>query len=565
MIFKYENKNIVFDTAVSGSMDEDSGCESIYFKRPKRLKKLRDYQDCAIDAWVCNGYRGLYNMATGTGKTITALCSLERLYNDLGNGIFTIILCPQRHIIDQWVDNIRDFGVNPIIGYSGSEMRDWKNRLKNAKMKFNNNQTNECFITTNNSFSSSAVQRILRDLRGPCVIVVDEVHNMGSEKRFESLIDTIEYRLGLSATIDRFEDPGGTDKIRSYFGKECIAYTLEEAIKQGMLCQYRYYPVLCTMTEPEYEKFIHINWKIDEIGNDPTISKREKEKQIRELKIGGYNLISSMHNKYENLVSLCSDRLNDTHMLIYCGKARWIDDVQDADSQNEGKRLVEKTTELLGKTKNGLGMKLSKFTYEESPQERRAIKDDFEKGYINAMIAMSCLDEGVDIPSVRTAIITSSSNNPKESIQRRGRVLRLHDGKDFAEIYDMVAIPRQASDVSGSPESNVIDLKLLAREFRRVIEFSNASSNKGDSEEIVDRILHTTTYPGTSWRRIGRNPMSDFEIDEIKLERMWERILKIEEDFSNRNVSFKKLQISLENVSKRNTINVTERDHSEKF
>lgn len=428
-------------------------------------------------------------MATGTGKTVTALCSLERLYNDVGSGIFTIILCPQRHIIDQWVDNIREFGVNPIIGYSGSEMKDWKKRLINAKMRFNHDKTNECFITTNDSFSSSSVQEILRDIRGYCAIVVDEVHNMGSEKRSEKLIDTIEYRLGLSATIDRFEDPSGTEKIREYFGKECIEYTLEEAISKGMLCNYYYYPVLCTMTDPEYEKFNEINIKIDEIGNDLTIPKREREKQIRELKISGYNLVAAMHSKFDNLVSICRERMDETHMLIYCGKARWKDDIQDSDSQEEGKRLVEKTTELLGKTRYGLGMKLSKFTYEESPQERRKIKEEFERGDVNALVAISCLDEGVDIPSIRTAIITSSSNNPKESIQRRGRVLRTYRNKQYAVIYDMIAVPRPLSEVSNSSQSNILDLKLLAREFKRISEFSGVSINKEYSDEIMDKIL----------------------------------------------------------------------------
>ena len=457
---------------------------SIYFTCPKNIV-IRDYQKNAVDSWENHDFHGLFNMCTGTGKTITALLSLERLYNSTNEKIFTIIVCPQRHLVDQWADNIRQFGVEPIIGYSGSPQKDWKSCLKREIMISNSRGRNNCLITTIASFSSEELQEWICDIKSKIALVVDEVHNIGSKQRIYSLPVNANYRLGLSATIDRYNDIQGTIKLREYFGQECIEFTLEQAVGV-VLTNYKYHPIPCVMDDDEYNMFVEINKNIEMITSNISISENQKNKSIKLLKIRGLNLISGLKSKYGVLSTIVQQLEQQTHILVYCGKARWKGDLQDEDSVSDCTRLIEKATQILGI--NGVGLSISQFTYQEDPKERREIIREFTSGRTNVIAAMSCLDEGVDIPSIKTAIITSSSDNPKEYIQRRGRVLRRFPGKEYAEIYDLIAIPRDLDICNSSNVGVDVEKKLLSRELKRIVEFSRLCINQSESEDLIEMI-----------------------------------------------------------------------------
>lgn len=467
--------------------------ESKYFRKPSSLS-LRQYQKDAIDTWVGNNYRGIFNMATGTGKTITSLAALEILCNLSDNGVFTIIVCPYMHLVEQWTNEIRKFGVEPIIGHSASEQQDWKKNLDSQARIFNRHQSDGlaksyCFVTTINTFTSSQIQNIINGLKGNVLLVVDEVHNIGTSRSISKLSPNIPYRLGLSATVDRYNDPDGTKAIRDYFGKECINYSLEDAINSGMLVQYKYFPILCVMSSEEYQRFSELNSQMDEIIHQ-NISQREIDIQLKPIKLLGARLVSSLQSKFESLKTIVENHNQDKHMLVYCGDAKIEDEDVDPEDFDYKVSVVDKVTDLLG---NEMDIRVSRFTYRENMNERREILDDFEKGVIQVLVAIRCLDEGVNIPSIRTALITSSGENPKEYIQRRGRILRKYSSKEFgkkeyATLYDFVALPQDLDIVKSTKNKNLLDIAFLKKEVTRMEEFSKICMNPERTVELINSI-----------------------------------------------------------------------------
>ncbi len=197
---------------------------------------MRPYQIDAIEEWANRNYVGIFDMATGTGKTYTALAAVSRLFADKHQNLAVIIICPYQHLVEQWKEDILAFGMKPIVCYSASTQRNWRERLKTAVNSFNLGVQNHfCMVSTNATFSVDYVQDLIARLSGNVVLVVDEAHNFGAENLSQTLLPHIPYRLALSATIDRHGDPEGTQKLYDYFGEKCIEYTLKDAIDNDML------------------------------------------------------------------------------------------------------------------------------------------------------------------------------------------------------------------------------------------------------------------------------------------------------------------------------------------
>ena len=225
--------------------------------------EIRDYQNQAIENWVNKNYRGIFDMATGTGKTYTALASIVKLYNDLNGNLVVIIICPYQHLVEQWKEDVLLFGFNPLVCYSASVTKNWKNSLEKRIERFNRgSRKHVCVITTNATFLTSFMQEQLSKLEGNLLIVADEAHNLGASKIREKLPLNFPYRLALSATINRHSDEEGTKAIFDYFGDKCIEYTLEQAIKANMLTPYYYYPVLVYLDNDELDSYITLTEKI---------------------------------------------------------------------------------------------------------------------------------------------------------------------------------------------------------------------------------------------------------------------------------------------------------------
>ena len=414
---------------------------------------LRKYQSEAIDAWFENGCRGMWEMATGTGKTITALSALAKLREEKGH-LFVVIACPYQHLVDQWYEEAVRFGFEPILAYKNSAT--WVNRLNTALVRYNYGVRDVVFtITTQTTFISETMQKLLSKLKRGAVLVADEVHHLGAERSRKKLTDIFNYRLGLSATPNRWFDESGTTALRSYFGDTVYEFSLDKAIKMGYLCPYYYHPHLVELTDEEFEEYERLTERISKLYHQ--VESVEINEALERLLIKRATLLNRAENKLTKLAELLTDKIDSLHhSLFYCAPGR-----------------ITPVLELL----TILGLRVSKFTAEESATKRQEMLKMFTSGHLQALVAMKCLDEGVDVPSTRTAYILASSSNPKEFIQRRGRILRQSPGKEHAEIHDLIAVPPM--DYQQYPTATFrTERKILGRELERFNEFAGMALNK---------------------------------------------------------------------------------------
>ena len=457
---------------------------------PEKVK-MRPYQLEAINNWIVNNYRGIFDMATGTGKTYTALAAIATLFENMNQNLAVFIVCPYQHLVEQWKDDIIEFGMKPIVCYSASSQKNWKERLKTASTSFNLGVNNHfCVVTTNATFSSDYVQNIVKKMRGNVVLVIDEAHNFGAENLSTTLMDNIKYRLALSATIDRHGDPEGTSKLYEYFGEKCIEYTLKDAIDNKMLTPYYYHPVVVYLNATELEEYLDITARIRKNIHADKHGKVILSEYAKMLLIKRARLISGAVEKIDVLRELMQDYKDDNHMLVYCGATTMHDvDYKDGKANIDDIRQIDLVANMLG---NDLGMRVSKFTSEEDAAERERIKADFDAGdHLQAVVAIRCLDEGVNIPSIKTAFIMASSTNPKEYVQRRGRVLRLSKGKNFAVIYDFITLPFALDCMNNIDAETLESGKSLAkREILRMKDFASIAENPFDSDKLISDIMN---------------------------------------------------------------------------
>ena len=464
-------------------------------KQGARIHKsvsLYDYQIEAINEWEKQSFCGIFDMATGTGKTFTGLGAISRLSESVDDNLAVIIVCPYQHLVEQWVSDIINFNMKPIIGYSSSPQKDWKKQLETAirNQTYLDNKRFFCFVTTTATFASEYVQKQIKRIRKPICLVADEAHNLGTERLLELLDDKYKYRLALSATLKRHFDDIGTTRLCNFFGEKCIEYTLDKAIDEGKLTPYKYYPIVVTLDENELQAFQKITQKMLRC----IITDRHGHCKLNDagvkLAIKRARLVAGANAKIDALKKVITPFKDDYYMLVYCGATTLNSYEKDySATNNDDLRQIETITRLLG---NELRMNVSKFTADENIAERRAIKEHFETGKdLQAIVAIKCLDEGVNIPAIQKAFILASTTNPKEYIQRRGRVLRLspQTGKRVAEIYDFITLPRGIDETYGLTKADVMAEASLARnEVKRLKEFSRLAMNPVESYKLIDEI-----------------------------------------------------------------------------
>ena len=480
----------------------DLGVYTEYGPKFPEWFKLHDYQAEAITEWQKRNYRGIFDMATGTGKTYTGLGALTTLSKNIGHKLAAIIVCPYQHLVEQWVEDILKFNIDPIIGYSDSSQKDWPKRLKDAirdqKLKVRGKEF-FCFICTNATFSSDYVQTQLAKIKSDTLLMVDEAHNFGAPYLSCLLYDNYKYRLALSATLDRHNDEEGTAKLYDFFGEKCIEYTLERAIEEKKLTKYKYYPIVVTLTEEELEAYDNLSYEIGKCIMKGKNGKMKLSSRGEKLALKRSRIVAGAKNKLTMLEEVIHPYIHDKHILVYCGATKGLEQNQDrTDVDSEDIRQIDAVTDLLG---NKLGMEVSQFTSKESVEEREVLKREFSAGdTLKVLIAIKCLDEGVNIPKIKTAFILASTTNPKEYIQRRGRVLRLAEGKEYAEIYDFITLPYDTESVTSLTEAQVKrNSTLVKNELRRAEEFSRIAVNMVESASLIDEIKDAYGIQELNW------------------------------------------------------------------
>ncbi len=443
-------------------------------------KKLDDflykYQLDAINKWQDNGCVGIYDMATGTGKTFTALGSVYSLCEKLNNNLAVFIVCPYIHLVSQWEEDVVLWGMKPIIAHSQSPDSKWKNTLLRRYKTFRKYNKFFVCITTNDTFGSGVITEIINDIRDDMnvLLVVDEAHNFGAEKLSRLLSERFKYRLALSATIERHMDNEGTQRLFDFFGERCIEYSLKEAIDQGFLVHYDYFPVCVFLTNGELSNYQKLTRQLIKClrfdDGDAVLTEEGKLVLFKRSR-----LLAGAVNKIDLLKELLSHYVSEKYILVYCGATNVGDD--------KDQKQIDVVTEMI---QNDLGMNAHKFTSEENLNQREMIKDCFSSGIYQVITAIRCLDEGVNIPDIKMAFIMSSSRNPKEFIQRRGRLLRKSNNKRKAIIYDFITLPRQFEDVAFSSYEE--DKSIILGELARIYEFGKLADNKMEADKLIDRI-----------------------------------------------------------------------------
>ena len=462
----------------------------------------RDYQKRAFENWKNNNQRGLFAMATGTGKTITSLNCLLEIYKR--NGYYkAIILVPTITLVNQWEQECEKFHFSNIIKVY-SKNSEWRTKLERIQMaeeykKSTDAPQNFIIISTYASFTRSNVFDILNGFeKSKVLLIADEAHNMGSPTIMKR-IGNIKYlrRIGLSATPERQFDEDTNTKLFRFFGAEkqyTYEYSMEEAIENGVLCRYLYYPHLVRLTDSEMQRYLDLSVKIAKYFNFNTSTFDKKDDILMNMLLARKRIIHKAANKLTIFNQIIQERYNKKgnlkYSLVYVPEGTKPDYIYDSDifdstdqvsDDAEADHLIDLYTEAV--------MKLDKFItvkkFVSGQQDRDKVLDDFASGKLQVLTSMKCLDEGVDVPRSELAIFCASTGNPRQFIQRRGRILRKHKDKFMAEIHDLVVAP----EVNYGSDSFKMERALLKGELSRVRNFALLSENPSYSQMELKSVM----------------------------------------------------------------------------
>ena len=436
--------------------------------------KLRDYQKDAIKAWLVNSGKGIFEMATGTGKTVTSISAMVKLieqYNKKCIPCGLLIIVPYKALLEQWDESLQRFNIIATKCYESKNY--WYDRLNSQISLFNKGLiTNLFFITTNSTFKTIEFQELLDKIENDYILCIDEMHHFATEKGVQELPGNAKYKLGLSATLMTKYENDFMNNLINYFENGIIyKFSLEKAIKENFLTPYYYYPVFVDLTEVEKDEYFEITQQISKLSF--SFNEENENPVLQNLLIKRARIVASAENKLQKLREMKEQIVGKSFNLFYCG-----------DKRESDTRYVEKVNKLLAYE---FEMKTHTFTAEEDRRTRLSLIKEFATGKIQALTAIRCLDEGIDIPELRRAFILSSGTNSKEFIQRRGRILRLSPDKEFAEIYDFVVVPTLNRDYIKSLNDYEIRIEqqIISKEFQRFSEFANLAMNKNDAYQKI--------------------------------------------------------------------------------
>lgn len=452
----------------SGADEQPGDRVSSGFWLPEGLS-LRDYQKDAMRAWLENKGRGIFAMATGTGKTLTAL-ALAHAVHQRNKPMVVVIVCPFVNLCEQWIREIAPFGVRAIPCFDSKAK--WVGRLQDGYQKIRTGLTDILIIVASNAtFCSDAFQQALKPEAAVHLLIADEMHNLGAEQARNCLPERIPLRLGLSATPERHYDGAGTQALMNYFGPVVYEFTLRDAIRREFLVPYYYHPVLVDLTDDEAARYLSLTQRISRLtaGQDED---SEPSSDLMALLIARSRLIGAAANKLPKLAEVLGKLKSPARQAIfYCGDGR-----TEEQPGEDTVRQIEAVCRLLGEK---IGLRTRRFTYAESPEEREEVLTGLKTGDLDGIVAIRCLDEGIDLPDVRMGFLLASTSNPRQFIQRRGRLLRRALGKPHATIYDFIVRSPDFDSMHDDAAYN-LERRMFGREMDRIVEFCETALN-GDA------------------------------------------------------------------------------------
>ena len=454
----------------------------------------REYQIQAFDNWK-KSQKGLFVMATGTGKTLTSLNCLLKIYQKT-HYYKAVILVPTLTLVEQWVAECRKFHFGNIHVVS-SKNPHWRHEIDFllTQEQIHGDDVSYIVVSTYASFARDVVFDSLNSLSRKALLIADEAHNMGAGKILTRL-DGIHFkrRIGLSATPYRQYDETGNSKLRAFFdvnGRYTFEYGMAEAISNGFLCRYYYYPHLVYLTEGEMNEYLAISKTLARYFNSNDCSFPSGDDVLTALLLKRKRIIHKAVGKESVFKKIIEDRYKEKgnlkYTLVYVPEGNVTDDNSDLfDSKDsigldeESSHLIDRYTEIVKNVSETTTVK--KFTSDSA--ERNRILADFSRGDLEVLTSMKCLDEGVDVPRSEMAIFCASTGNPRQFVQRRGRILRKHKDKYRAVIHDLIVAPW----ISTAEDSYKMERNLLETELKRVRDFASLSENSDYAYKELENI-----------------------------------------------------------------------------
>lgn len=464
----------------------------------------REYQKIAFENWKNNKQKGLFAMATGTGKTITSLNCLFEIYQRKGY-YKAIIFVPTITLVNQWEQECRKFRFSNITKVYSKNLT-WRDEVERILFneKYKTDKEPEVSYIIISTYASYAREKVFNVLNGfdkkRLLLIADECHNMGSGSLVKRLKD-IPYlrRIGLSATPERQFDDEGNEKLRKFFGSEesyTYEYSMEEAINKGVLCKYMYYPHLVQLTQEEMDAYVELTDRIAKYFNFDKGRFDDIDDKLKMLLLARKRIVHKAERKLDVFKNIIEKRYQtkgnlkytlvyvpEGNMPDYIGNNDDFDRSEDIGDDNDAERLINQYTRVVTEVDDHVTVR--KFV--SGQKDREEILSDFADGKLQVLTSMKCLDEGVDVPRSELAIFCSSTGNPRQFIQRRGRVLRTHPDKKMAELHDLVVVP----ELNPNSTSFRMEQSLLRGELMRVNNFALLSETPSFSEmELRDVMNH---------------------------------------------------------------------------
>jgi superfamily II DNA or RNA helicase len=433
-----------FAGASTAPAAEGAAAQARTFARPEALT-LREYQARAVENWWLNGRVGILAMATGTGKTVTALSAASEVVREEGGPLAIVILAPYVHLVDQWANELGRWGVSPIACYESSST--WSERVERSlKLQRAGARNVVVLVSTHDTASLPVFRALVRTVPSEALMVIaDEVHRLGAEGLSSGLPANASIRLGLSATPERADDEAGNQRLLDYFDGVVFEFGIQDAISAGCLTPYEYLPDVVDLARDELEEYDAVVRRLER-----ELAKPEGQRAVERLtslQRQRSQVLNGARGKLERLRDDIEDD-SPSRTLIYTSSRKQLSAVMDLCWDR--------------------GVVAHQFTGEEGRGERRRLLADLESRRIPALVAIRCLDEGVDVPAAERGYLLASSGNPREFVQRRGRLLRLSPGKELATIRDYVVIPRAQGP---------FEHQIMRREIERVMEFASSATN----------------------------------------------------------------------------------------
>ncbi|MVW64167.1 DEAD/DEAH box helicase [Massilia sp. NEAU-DD11] len=466
-IYTIDEESLAVMRSLAAKQQATDAVDKPVLPRLAASKPLRDYQQEALKAWQANRYRGILAMATGTGKTRTAIEAVRKFRQNVPNGA-VVVTVPYQNLALQWIEALREHGMEVCAVFANSQ--DWVKQVQNNLLAAQLGPADmPCFVCVNNTFKSDRFQELLALLDDAVeknhLLIVDECHHFNSPEHIAKLPVHFKFRLGLSATpYDQFAQ----HYLDTYFGQIVFEFSLARAIDEGFLTPYRYHILPVRLDEQETAVYEDLTRKIVQIAGSEETLTPENLAKVQPLLLKRARLVGACRDKLTVLRDHLERTGRQSFTLFYCGDGSVDDD------EGGSARQVERVSGLL----HDVGWSSARITADESLTQREALLVKLKEQRLDAIVSIKVLDEGIDIPDCRSAYLLASQTSDRQGIQRRGRVLRKAEGKDKAELYDFVVL-------GGVGHSSAMK-SLARRELRRADNFASHAIGA----EALQRRIH---------------------------------------------------------------------------